>query len=275
MYCIFLIGPAGVGKTSLLKALQIHYTVMNTVVSIVNFDPVARFNTEHSDTLLDINDFVSAEKLIEDKRIGPNLALIKALNLFLKKHVNELLETLSELPENEIVLFDVPGQIELLWSNPTLSNLIASVLSGTQVTDNRDLGTIHSSHSSALLYLLDASFFMGPPNRVLSGFLALLATAHCFTVPLIHVLAKYDLLGTPSEATELAEKLVDKAAEEGDAALVELLKDYWLASWIPVSVKEENSIAILAAKIDSVIGRLDEKEWRETDLRNTEAFLNK
>jgi len=98
---------AGSGKTTLVHRLQHEYADS----FVVNLDPAVLDIPYKPD--VDIRDAIDYQKLITENQLGPNGAIITALNLF----VTKLDQLVALIPDNRHVIFDSPGQIEsFVWS---------------------------------------------------------------------------------------------------------------------------------------------------------------
>lgn len=87
--------------------------------SVVNLDP-ANDNTSYP-CAIDVRNFIRLEEIMEEDRLGPNGAVLYALEEL--EHNIEWLESgLSELGE-DYVLFDCPGQVELYTHHSSLRNI--------------------------------------------------------------------------------------------------------------------------------------------------------
>lgn len=120
-YAQLVIGPAGSGKSTYCATVQQHAANENRVIEIVNLDPACEnFNYQ---PLVDIRDLIQLDDAMEDEELhyGPNGGLVFCLE-FLIKNSDWLKEQLCGGSDNEIeagepdddyLLFDMPGQIEL------------------------------------------------------------------------------------------------------------------------------------------------------------------
>ena len=173
MFVVFIIGTAGSGKSMLTAAFCEWLKMSKQDVSTVNLDPGVLSLPYPPD--VDVRDYVSIEKLIEEYGLGPNGALIMAADL-----IADEIEKISKDIENlksDIVLVDTPGQIEL-FSFRASGPFIASEL---------------TKEPKAIVYLFDSVFSLNPLNYVSNLFLSA-AVYNRFFLPQIHVLSKCDLL---------------------------------------------------------------------------------
>lgn len=71
---LFLIGPAGSGKSTLCSALITHANSIGRNVHLFNLDPAAE-NFEYQPTI-DIRELISLEDVMEEMGLGPNGGLV-------------------------------------------------------------------------------------------------------------------------------------------------------------------------------------------------------
>ena len=107
---------AGSGKTTFIQRLNAHLHAKGTSPPyIVNLDPAVR--ELPFDARVDIRDAVSYRGLMEEQGLGPNGAIVTAVNLFATSfdQVIELCE--KRATELDYVIVDTAGQIEVFtWS---------------------------------------------------------------------------------------------------------------------------------------------------------------
>ena len=154
-------------------------------VVTVNLDPGAMALPYSPD--VDIRNYFSIDGLMEKYGLGPNGALLMAVDLIAGEvhKIRDELETLTP----EYVLVDTPGQIELFAfraSGPYLAKELAS-------------------DPKAVVYLFDSSFSSNPLNYVSNMFLSA-AVFNRLLLPQIHLLSKADLI---------PESLVDRIVDWG------------------------------------------------------------
>lgn len=173
LFIIFLVGTAGSGKSLLTSAFADWLKLAKQRVAVVNLDPGVVSLPYAPD--LDVRDYVSVGRLMEEHNLGPNGALIMAADLIADQMEN-LQGELEELSA-DLVLVDTPGQMELF----------AFRASGPYIV--KEL----SKELKAIVYLFDSVFSLDPMNYVSNLFLSA-AVYNRFRVPQIHVLSKCDLL---------------------------------------------------------------------------------
>ena len=104
-------GLAGSGKTTLTAQFKEAATKAGKRVYIVNLDPAATATPYVVN--LDIRDTVNYRRLMEDRKIGPNGAILLSLDMFLTK-IHQLDSVLrTKCATNDYIIIDTPGQIEM------------------------------------------------------------------------------------------------------------------------------------------------------------------
>ncbi len=98
---IFVVGPAGSGKSTFVKSFGDFLQVRGYGVARVNLDPATPSSFD-----LDIRNFIRTEDVMNDYGLGINGALLKSM---------ELAESFADRlkAEEEFVIYDTPGQMEL------------------------------------------------------------------------------------------------------------------------------------------------------------------
>lgn len=169
----FFIGTAGSGKTQMTRAYKRWMDERGLDSVLVNLDPGAG-NLPYSPEV-DIRDWVSLEKVMEEHGLGPNGAQIACADMIAMKlpEVEEVLEEFSP----DVFLFDTPGQLELFVFRHS-SKRIVERLGGEQ---------------PLLVYLFDP-ILSSTPNGFVSLLMLAASTQFRFQVPLVNVLSKSDLL---------------------------------------------------------------------------------
>jgi len=107
---VIVYGPAGSGKTTFVSNFS-KWCEENSeyLVAPVNFDPAVKFLPYKP--IFDIRKYVNANKIMRDYNLGPNGAIIKAVDES-KKYLNNLFEVVNE-SEYDYILLDTPGIMEV------------------------------------------------------------------------------------------------------------------------------------------------------------------
>jgi len=135
---IIVVGTAGSGKTTLVQRLSAELAMRGESTYILNLDPAVMHLPYHAN--IDIRDTVNYKELMKQYNLGPNGAIVTALNLFATRFdkVSDILQ--ARAGKSKYIIVDTPGQIEVFtWS-----------ASGNLITD-----MLVSSFPTVLLYAID------------------------------------------------------------------------------------------------------------------------
>ncbi|KAA8491837.1 GPN-loop GTPase 3 [Porphyridium purpureum] len=176
-----VLGPAGCGKSTYCAALQAHcassHGMARRVMHVINLDPAAE--SFAYEPLADVRELVNVDEVAEEVELGPNGALVWAME-YLVDNLDWLTDIIQEqLVEGDYVLFDCPGQIEL-YTHYNIMRRITNAL----VELGMRLCSVFLIDSS---YALEASKFMGGSLSAMSAMVQL-------ELPHVSVLSKMDLL---------------------------------------------------------------------------------
>jgi hypothetical protein len=201
------IGPAGSGKTSLVKAYS-EWARSNLLLRVapVNLDPGAE--ELGYKPVFDIRKLFTLRDIMETYKLGPNGAFIKASELIAEK----LDEIFSNQPFSnpwdwDLVLIDTPGQMEAFLFRP-VSNFFLSRL--------KNIG------NTVIAYIMDASAIGKVTDAVFLWFLYVLIQVKTglLAVPVIN---KKDIAINSKILKLLIEdpgKLIHEVGDEGLAAII-------------------------------------------------------
>ena len=287
-------GPAGSGKSTYCQAMQYHASTLGgarkRTIHVANLDPAAEdFGYQLA---FDIRDLISVEEVMEELDLGPNGGLVYCME-YLLSNLDWLQEHLDSFDEDEYLILDCPGQLELYTHIPLMRNLIDRM---------RMWGY---AHTMAAVFLLDATF-VGDTSKFLSGSLLSLSAMIALELPHTNVMTKCDLL-TDEEvedildhgsATQLWDREQDRQSlimptpfnpnansnmddEVTDEqrrlerrrrhrqrltdSISQLLDDYSMVSFIPLNIRDEESIDHLLTCVDASIQYGEDLEVREYD----------
>lgn len=140
-YAQIVMGPAGSGKSTYCRIMQQHAGLLGKTIKIVNLDPAAEVLCYDPD--LDIRELVTLDDVMEETDLGPNGGLVMALE-YLLEHTDWLKEALDDFADEDYIIIDCPGQIELY----------------THMTIMRDFcKTMHElSYNICGIYTIDCTF---------------------------------------------------------------------------------------------------------------------
>lgn len=246
-------------------------------IHVANLDPAAEnFGYQLA---FDIRDLISVEEVMEELNLGPNGALVYCME-YLLNNMDWLQDELETFGDDQYLILDCPGQLELYTHIPLMRNVIDRM---------RMWGY---GNSMAAVFLLDATF-VADTSKFLSGSLLSLSAMIALELPHINVLTKCDLLSEEDvertlelgSATEIWEKDQDRhsllPADYDDGtdeqrnlerrrrkrqrltdSICQLLDDYTMVSFVPLNIEKEDSIDHVLSCIDSTIQYGEDLEVR-------------
>ncbi|KAJ1387538.1 GPNloop GTPase putative [Ochromonadaceae sp. CCMP2298] len=240
-----VIGPAGVGKSSYCKTIQDHCRLTKRTIQVANLDPAAEnFAYEPA---FDVRELVNLDQVMEEFGYGPNGGLVYCME-FLYQNSDWLHEELDAFGDDEYVLLDCPGQIELYSHLPIMHNL-AKLLTmwGYRVCS---------------VYLLDALFVL-EPHKFISGCMLSLSCMMQLELPHINVVTKCDL----ADKAELERVLdcegssfitgLDRSSppklKRFTQAMGSVIDDYMIVSFVLLDINDEDTIEEVLARTDHAI----------------------
>ena len=199
MLTVFIIGPAGSGKSTLTASFSKWLTANDIPVVTVNLDPAVEWLPYDPD--VDVRNYLTAQDLMKKYNLGPNGAIIAATDLL----ATEVLYTIKDEIKSYktgYVLIDTPGQMEI-FAFRTVGTYLVNEL---------------AEERSAILFLIDSVFALSP-STFISSLMLSVSVFYRFSRPQIVVLTKCDLLD---------EKDIEKAEtwiSSPEALLVEFAKE--------------------------------------------------
>lgn len=241
---IFVIGPAGSGKTSLAHMLKEYYkTSQNRKVLLVNLDPAQALDDLEFE--YDIRDHIEISEIMEEADFGPNGGLLAGVEA-----VSENMDIMNIPEDDEFLIFDCPGQIELYIHSDSISRIV------------REIGKYHST---MIIYAVDATHTMDP-NRFVSAAITAAISMNRFEVPHINILTKCDLVDKNYLDEFLFDMDVDglltnltgtEKEKKFNTALISIVRDQGIIGFIPLNYKEADSLEILSYQIDNCLQYYD------------------
>ncbi|XP_014242422.1 GPN-loop GTPase 3 [Cimex lectularius] len=271
-YAQLVIGPAGSGKSTYCSAAVQHAASCNKLLEVVNLDPAAEYFDY--EPLADVRELIHLDDAMEDEdlKFGPNGGLIFCME-YLVENAEWLKEKLGE-DDDDYILFDCPGQIELFSHMTTMSQLC-------RMLQNWNF------HVCAV-FLVDAQF-MVDGAKFLSGTMAALAVMVNLELPHVNVLSKMDLLS--KSARKAIENYLDpdphyllgelesgsnwnKKFRRLSESLGKLIEDYSLVRFFPLNLKDEENMADLQLTIANVIQYGEESDVKTRDFDYPEEDNN-
>ena len=265
---------------------------------MANLDPAAE--TFGYDLAFDIRDLITVEDVMEELGLGPNGALIYCME-YLLENMDWLEDELDKFDDDEYLMLDCPGQIELYTHVPIMKRIVE------QMSAWGHLSRIAS------VFVVDATFVCDAP-KFISGSLLSLSAMIALELPHVNVLSKCDLIDEEKIAdildnesaimlwqkeeynSSVEDEATMKALETGktsntaekkeyqDAivqrkkmnerrkkhnrlteAICVLLDDYSMVSFIPLNIRDEESIDHVLSHVDHTIQYGEDLEVRGGD----------
>lgn len=250
-------GPAGSGKSTYCAQLAEHCTSVKRRMHFINLDPAA----EHFDyaVSLDIRDLISVEDVMEECKLGPNGALVYAMEYF-EEHIEDWFgEVFEDFGDDDYLVFDCPGQIELYSHVQAFKRFVNYV---------KDLGW-----SVCAIYMLDAQFITDP-TKFISGSMTCLSAMVQLELPHVNVLSKMDLVENKHEISQFLDvdaralstslnSRMGKKYRRLNEAVAELIDDYSMVSFFPLDYTDEESLQDLLSYIDNSIQYGEDEEIKD------------
>ncbi|KAJ6006195.1 GPN-loop GTPase 3 [Penicillium sp. IBT 35674x] len=272
---VLVMGPAGAGKTTFSNAVIQHLQSTRRSCFYVNLDPAAENFTYEPD--LDIRDLITLEDVMEELQLGPNGGLIYCFE-FLLQNLEFLSEALEPLSEEYLIIFDMPGQIELYTHIPLLPSLVQFL--------SRQ-GPLNINLCAA--YLLESTFVVDKA-KFFAGTLSAMSAMLMLEIPHVNILSKMDQVRDMVSRRELrrftnvdmqllsneeddpavsANPMAKDALMSGGSfsqlnrAVAQLIDDFSMVSFLQLEVQNEDSVAGVLSHIDDAIQYHEAQEPRE------------
>lgn len=253
-------GPAGSGKSTFCTTILSHFQSTSRSAHLVNLDPAAESFTYTPK--IDIRDLISVQDVMDELHLGPNGGLIYCLEFLINNHSEWLEEELGSYEEDYLII-DCPGQIELYTHVPIMKRLVTILQK--------------AGYAVVGIYALDSQF-MEDVTKFFSGVLSAMSAMIQLEIPHINVLTKMDLLQSSTDGvtkygddeneysrlrrfldpdpTLLLEESASITRPKFAAlneALVRLIDEYNMVSFLPLNIKDEESIELLLMHIDHAV----------------------
>jgi len=250
-------GPAGSGKSTYCKVIQEHCDTIKRCVNVVNLDPAAE-SFEYR-VAFDIRELVSLDDVMGELEYGPNGGLVYCME-YLLENIDWLKDELDNYEDDEYIIFDCPGQVELYSHIPVMREIL----------DHLKLW----GYNVCGVYLLDA-LAISDPSKIISGTLLSLSAMVQLELPHINVMTKCDLADLSQLSSFLSEDRTSMAAYVADAphsfprakrltdAIVSVIDDFTMVSFVPLDITDEESIALVLAHADQNIQYGEDLEPKE------------
>ncbi|OIV98761.1 hypothetical protein TanjilG_25027 [Lupinus angustifolius] len=246
-YAQLVIGPAGSGKSTYCSSLYEHAVATRRTIHIVNLDPAAE-NFDYP-VAMDIRELISLDDVMEELGLGPNGGLVYCMEHLEDNLDDWFTDELDNYLDDDYLVFDCPGQIELFSHVPVLRNFVEHLKS--------------KNFNVCAVYLLDSQF-MTDVTKFISGCMACLSAMVQLELPHVNILSKMDLVTNKKDVeefldpeptfllSELNQRMPPQFAKL-NKSLIELVNNYSMVSFIPLDLRKERSIQYVLAQIDNCI----------------------
>lgn len=273
-YAVLITGPAGAGKSTFAGAFMTHLRMSKRTGHLVNLDPAVSPGSFEYEPVVDIKDLVSLEDVMSELGYGPNGGLVYCFE-YLMQNMDWLEEELGGY-EDDYLIFDCPGQIELYTHHPFLPTLVKNL--------NR-MGIRTSA-----VYLLDSQF-MEDKYKFFSGVLSAMSAMVNLEIPWINVMSKMDLVTVDKENPSRGARngvrgrrniaryldpdpllLGTRSGQDNitnpkfhalNQALLQLIEDHPLVSFLPLDVSDTESVEKVVSHIDYSMQYGEDEEPKE------------
>ncbi|KAH7649650.1 type ATpase [Cryptosporidium bovis] len=249
-----VVGPAGSGKSTYCSIIQKHCEIVGRTCHVVNLDPAAEdFNYLCQ---LDIRDLISLDDVMEEINLGPNGSQVFAMEYFVE-NFDWLEEQLNNnFGDNDYILFDCPGQIELFTHLPVMKAFVNAL----QRWDFRICG----------VYCLDVGF-LTDSSKFVAGSVSALSTMIQLEIPHVNVITKCDIVQDEELVSAFLqkdsltlvsdlEKVTPSHMMPLNIALANLLEDYSIVSYVSLKPDDEDSISSVLLSVDMNLQYHDEQD---------------
>jgi len=251
-YAQLVMGPAGAGKSTYCDTIQRHAQDSLREVKVVNLDPAAE--AVHYTACCDVRDLITLEDAMEADQLdyGPNGGLVFCME-YLLDQMDDFRDLIDAEGDDDYILFDCPGQIELYTHMDLMKNFIAH---------------LHAwNFRVCAVFMIDAHY-MVDSSKFLSASLAATSAMMTLEVPHVNLVTKMDLLDRAARQRVQAFLDTDTRALLGDglrggrfserfsrltAALAQVLDDQHLVSYVPLNREKESSVRDALILIDHAI----------------------
>lgn len=252
---VLVMGPAGAGKSTFCNSLIRKITSLGRRAHLVNLDPAA--NPQEYEFTVDIKDLISLEDTMDELDLGPNGGLMYCFE-FLLSNLDWLDEEIGDFDE-EYLIFDCPGQIELYSHFPVMPQIIRHLKKNLQF-------------NLCACYMLEASFVMDC-SKFFSGVLSAMSAMLLLETPHLNIMSKIDMLKDvprrdlkrylnpdPLLMAETAEESADfnPIYANLSRSIAKLTEEFGMVQFLPLHAKNEDSVEAVLSYIDDVT------QWQES-----------
>lgn len=225
--------------------MQDHCKASKRTMHVGNLDPACEFFDYEA--AFDIRDLINLEEVMEDLGYGPNGGLVYCME-FLLENLDWLKDELDNFGDDEYVILDCPGQVEL-YSHLPIMHKVAYALTTW-------------GYRTISVYLLDALFVL-EPAKFISGCMLSLSCMLQLELPHINVITKCDIadkdqinMVLESEGSWIVQAMDSQLSgkfKRLTSALSSVIDDYMIVSFAMLDSSDEESIEEVLLRTDMLI----------------------
>nr|GMD70700.1 GPN-loop GTPase 3 [Ipomoea batatas] len=235
------------GKSTYCSNLHRHCEATRRTIHIVNLDPAAE-NFDYP-VAMDIRELISLDDVMEELHLGPNGGLIYCMEHLEENLDDWLTEELDNYMDDDYLVFDCPGQIELFSHVPVLKNFVEHLK--------------RKNFNVCVVYLLDSQFITDV-TKFISGCMASLSAMVQLELPHVNILSKMDLVTNKKDIdnylnpepqlllADLNQRMAPQF-QKLNKSLIELVDQYSMVSFMLLDLRKESSIQYILSQIDNCI----------------------
>ncbi|KAF3985023.1 hypothetical protein FT663_03168 [Candidozyma haemuli var. vulneris] len=260
MFGQIVVGPPGSGKSTYCNGMLQFLSAVGRKCCIVNLDPAAEYQS-YSSCALDIRDLASSEKIMRENNLGPNGALLYALECIDGATLDRFINTVANLNKaGNYLIFDCPGQVELFTHQHSLFRIFHKLVSKfdarlcvVSLVDSIYL-TSASQYISITLLCLRSMLQLGLPQVNVISKIDKLKEYGSLALPLdfyaagedLHLLNPYIALESKSQLGRNFTRLTELVGE--------VVENFGLIRYDVLSIEDKSSMINLLEKIDKSNG---------------------
>ncbi|KAF8312830.1 hypothetical protein DL93DRAFT_2149387 [Clavulina sp. PMI_390] len=184
-YAVLVCGPAGSGKSTFCSSMLTNLQAQNRTAHLFNLDPAAEETSFEYEPSVDIRNLISLEDVMTELNYGPNGGLVYCFE-YLLQNMDWLDEELGDF-DNDYLIIDCPGQIELYTHHSILPNLMKHLS--------------QTGYRVCATYLLESQF-MEDRYKYFSGVLSAMSAMVNIEIPWINIMSKMDLITAPKKRSD-------------------------------------------------------------------------
>lgn len=266
VYCVrmsrvgcLVLGPAGAGKSTFCNSIVTWMQQNGRHAHIVNLDPAAEPNKY--EFTVDIRDLISLDDVMEEMELGPNGGLIYCFE-YLLQNLDWLDEEIGDY-NDEYLIFDCPGQIELYSHVPVLPQIVRHLQN-------------QLNFQLCATYLLEAPFVIDT-SKFFSGALSAMSAMILLELPHINILSKIDMIKDEVSRKKLKRFLNPDAMilatsndqslnpryEKLNKSIANLVDDFGMVQFLPLESNNPDSVETIISYMDDITQWAESQEPKE------------